>query len=54
MLINITSVNYTLSDKDYITVTGKVTQYGRLHIEAKYFESILYIKSFYILVYFIN
>jgi hypothetical protein len=47
----------SLPDEDYIAVTGKVTQYGRLRIGAEYFGSILskrHIRSSYILARFIN
>jgi hypothetical protein len=47
----------SLSNENYIAVTGKVTQCGRLRIGAEYFGSILskrHIRSSYILVRFIN
>src|SRR5437016_2275621 len=45
------------SSENYIAVTGKVIQYGRLCIGTEYFGSILskrYIKSSYILSHFID
>ncbi|GET58122.1 hypothetical protein GLOIN_2v1776801 [Rhizophagus irregularis DAOM 181602=DAOM 197198] len=45
------------STKNYIAVTGNITQYGRLRIGAEYFGSILskrYIRSSYILARFIE
>lgn len=47
----------SLSNENYIAVTGKVTQYGRLRIGAEYFGSILskrHVRSSYILARFIN
>ena len=46
-----------MSNENYVAVTGKVTQYGRLRIGAEYFGSILskrHIRSSYILAHFIN
>ena len=47
----------SLSNENYIAVTGKVTKYGRLRIGAEYFGSVLskrHIRSSYILVHFID
>jgi len=47
----------SMSNENYVAVTGKVTQYGRLRIGAEYFGSILskrHIRSSYILAHFIN
>jgi len=45
------------SDENYIAITGKVSQYGRLHIGAEHFGSVLskrHIRSSYILARFID
>jgi hypothetical protein len=50
-------LDFSSSSENYIAVTGKVTQYGRLRIEAEYFGSVLskrYTKSSYILARFID
>jgi hypothetical protein len=47
----------SLSNENYVAITGKVTQCGRLRIGAEYFGSILskrHIRSSYILACFIN
>jgi hypothetical protein len=49
-------LNSSLPDENYIAITGKVTQYGRLRIGAEYFGSILskrHVRSSYILASFI-